>query len=296
MWKTNKNQWHLFLGSLRFFTLCIPRCRLHCWLYSAACCTGSLQGDGSRTLCSPRLERDLLGTCKPCPRHRSPAVASLQGGHWDSSSEEPPCSCSGQKDVTSATPGLQQRLAALWQPSVTIGDLQSPSREPTPTYPFSNTELPFGTPQILTCNFVNLCLHVVSGSSQNFFYIQPHTSICSSCWRTLDLDMTIADTHPFSPKEEIVDTFFMKKRRLGSESTCLMLICSAMRPFRERYTLTALLGANEYCLPTAVAQVLITSVSWKDSLANPSTKIQPHHLCTHMAELPCAFLPSQLHL
>lgn len=71
----------------------------------------------------------------------------------------------GQKNVISDMPGQDFRNLWLDAASVRIKGLQSPSREPMPTYPFSNTELPFRKLQIPTHNLVSLCLHVATGSS-----------------------------------------------------------------------------------------------------------------------------------
>ncbi|KAI1242412.1 hypothetical protein IHE44_0005952 [Lamprotornis superbus] len=122
--------------------LLVQRCLLHGPF-------GSLQGGpaGKKKLLTTTADNTTSCEGMQTPTHATEAVAGI-----------PAERTLLQKDVTSGTPG--QDFRNLWLDGAS--GLQSPSREPMPTYPFSNTELPFGRPQILTCNLVSLCLHVGS--------------------------------------------------------------------------------------------------------------------------------------
>lgn len=103
--------------------------------------------------------------------------------------------------------------------SLRIRDLQSPSREPMPTCPFSNTELPFGRPQILTAiSSVYASTLQVGAAKTSFIFSLTQVSVlpAGGLWV-----WTRPDTRSFSPKEAIVDTFFMK-RKTPWKSVCVL--------------------------------------------------------------------------
>lgn len=174
-------------------------------------------------------------------RHRSCGVVSLQRRHWNSSQEDPPCSCGGAEEERREHQHTSSRVwdpLALVLPLWTPGALQSPGRQPAPLVTQS---WPLADPRPW---------HAVSSQAvppcgdweQLKLYVQPRTGICqycSLCWRTLDLDLTITDACPFSPRETITHTLFMEKHlEVGLHASCLF---SVLRDF---------LGNDPYCRHT----------------------------------------------
>lgn len=138
------------LQSLRFSTLCIPHCRLHCWLYSDACCTDPLapckEGPaGGKKLCSPpRLTtQPPVNECKP-PRRPQRLCDGLL---TDEVAGIPTERTLWQKDVTSGTPGQDFRNFWLDGASVRTRGCRALAGSPCPPTPSVTQSCPLGDPK-----------------------------------------------------------------------------------------------------------------------------------------------------